>query len=93
MQYRSVIKGVPRHPRWVDAEYWALVQRLMDAGWYRLGQDRDPRATAWGFRAGHTTTPASPRGHRLAKPAAPPEERWIVAKDELTAMRRLLREL
>jgi hypothetical protein len=96
MQYRSAIKGVPRQPHRVDSEYWALVQRLMDAGWYRLGQDRDPSGKSWGFRSGHTThatTYLSPRGSGAVKPTPRPEERWIEAKDELSAMRRLLREL
>jgi hypothetical protein len=92
MQYRSAIKGVPRQPHRADTEYWALVHQLMEAGWYRIGQDRDPSGKTWGFRSGHTATRLSGDGS-CAKPQSRTVERWIVAKDELTAMRRLLREL
>lgn len=92
MQYRSAIKGVPRQPRRADTEYWTLVHQLMDAGWYRIGQDCDPAGNSWGFRNGHTAAMPSGSGS-CSKPQPRPLERWIVAKDELTAMRRLLREL
>lgn len=93
MQYRSVIKGVPRLGNRADAEYWALVNQLMHEGWYRLGQARDPSSNAWGFRAGHTAEGLGCAASRVAKLPPRSDERWIVAKDERAAMRRLLREL
>jgi hypothetical protein len=92
MHYRSAIKGVPRQPHRADTEYWSLVHQLMEAGWYRIGQDRDPSGKSWGFRNGHTAA-MQPIAGGCSKPPPRPLERWIVAKDELTAMRRLLREL
>ena len=93
MQYRSVIKGVARSGHRVDGEYWALVNQLMHEGWYRLGQTRDPSGSAWGFRAGHTADGPGCTELRGAKLPPRGDERWIVAKDERAAMRRLLREL
>lgn len=93
MHYQSAIKGVPRYRHRSDSEYWTLVRQLMDAGWYRIGQDRDPSGKAWGFRYGHTVNNASPGAVVATKPSPRPDERWIVAKSELSAMRRLLREL
>jgi hypothetical protein len=86
---RSVIKGVPRSRRPEESEYWALVNQLMDLGWYRLGEGRDTAGRAWGFRAGHTL-PVQAYGNQ---PTAGPEVRWIVAKSETCAMRRLLKDL
>jgi hypothetical protein len=92
MPYQSTIKGVPRLRYRIDPEYWSLVQRLMDMGWYRIGKGHDPSNKLWGFRAGHTTSFLEPTGCG-AKPIAHPEERWIAAEDELRAMRQLLRDL
>jgi hypothetical protein len=93
MQYRSAIRGVPRHRHRTDTEYWTLVHKLMEAGWYRIGQDHDPSRRAWGFRAGHTAACQAPGGTSGTRTAPRPDERWIVARSELSAMRRLLREL
>jgi hypothetical protein len=92
MHYKSTIKGVPRSRHRIDMEYWTLVQRLMDAGWYRLGPTRDPSAKLWGFRAGHITATHAPTGCG-AKVLPPPDARWIVADSEVEAMHRLLQEL
>lgn len=86
---RSVIKGVPRSWRPAESEYWALVNQLMNLGWYRLGEGRDTAGKAWGFRAGHTLPV---QGHG-SQPSPRPDVRWIVARSETSAMRRLLREL
>lgn len=91
MYYQSTIKGAPRYRHRIDTEYWLLVQQLMNAGWYRIGQDRDPARKQWGFRAGHTMP--SPSATSCGSKPRSPEERWITANDEITAMRRLLREL
>jgi hypothetical protein len=93
MQYQSMIKGAPRPGNRVDTEYWALVNQLMHEGWYRIGQARDPSGSAWGFRAGHTAAGLGCDRSRGAKLPPRDDERWIVAKDETAAMRRLLREL
>jgi hypothetical protein len=58
-----------------DPEYRALVQQLMDAGWYRMGQRWGPRGNEWGFRAGHTVD-----GEETTM-------RWIAAADAKEAMR------
>ncbi len=74
MHYRSAIKGVPRQMHRVDTEYWTLVHRLMEAGWYRIGQDRDPSGKSWGFRNGHTRrcspVPEAARSRRRARSSA-----------------------
>lgn len=92
-QLRSAIKGVPRQRHRTDVEYWEFVHELMELGWYRIGEGRDPAGTAWGFRAGHTLPPQTHDGSRRVKPEERRNERWIVAKTESAAMRRLLREL
>lgn len=70
-----------------DASYWLLVDHLMHMGWYRLGQ-RAGSAREWGFRYGFTLPDDSGDGTTTA-----PQERWIPAAYEQTAMRRLLREV
>ena len=70
-----------------DAAYWLLVDQLMHLGWYRLGQ-RAGNAREWGFRRGYTL----PDYGSDAVPGSP-QERWISAFHEQTAMRRLLREV
>jgi hypothetical protein len=92
LHYRSVIKGAPRPRQRAEREYWALVNELMGLGWYRLGEGRDASGPAWGFRAGHTVS-GTGCGGCSGRPARRPDERWIMAKSEITAMRRLLREL
>jgi hypothetical protein len=71
-------------PPWIaHPVYWHLVQQLMDEGWYRLGPgpaQEDGRLT-WGFREGHVLDA------RREQPL------WILADDELTAMRLLVSEL
>jgi hypothetical protein len=68
-------------PQWIDhPDYWHLVQQLMDEGWYRLGPgpaQEDGRLT-WGFREGHVLDVHQER------------PLWILAEDELTAMRLLV---
>ncbi len=93
VQFRSAIKGVPRQRHRTDVEYWEFVHELMELGWYRIGEGRDPSGAAWGFRAGHTLPPWTRDGCRAVKPEDRPLERWIVAKTEAAAMRSLLREL
>ena len=93
MQYRSAIKGAPRSRHRTDTEYWTLVRQLMEAGWYRIGQGRDPSGASWGFRAGHTVSEPSANGRRGATFPQRESERWIEAKTETAAMRRLLRDL
>ncbi len=93
-QFRSAIKGAPRQRRHrTDVEYWEFVHELMELGWYRMGEGRDPSGAAWGFRSGHTLRPRTRDGARTVKPEQRPSERWIVAKTETAAMRRLLHEL
>ena len=71
-------------PQWIgDPVYWHLVQQLMDEAWYRLGPgpaQEDGRLT-WGFREGHVLDA------RREQPL------WILADNELTAMRLLVSEL
>mgnify|MGYP000737026140 CR=1 FL=1 len=71
------------HPLHHDPTYWALVQELMSLGWYRAGSgpDQDGGKT-WGFRRGHLID---------SDPGA--EVRWILARNETTAMRQLLDDL
>ena len=52
-----------------------LVHQLMDAGWYRVGHEERPTGVSWQFRQGHTLD------------AGAENERWILAPDEMTAMR------
>lgn len=89
----------PGHPEWhspaqtslmtgrSDASYWLLVDHLMHMGWYRLGQ-RLGDAREWGFRQGFTLP-----DHAGDSTIMAPQERWIPAAYEQTAMRRLLREV
>lgn len=70
-----------------DASYWLLVDHLMHMGWYRLGQ-RAGSAREWGFRYGFTLPDQTGDSALNA-----PQERWITAAYEQTAMRRLLREV
>jgi hypothetical protein len=70
-------------PRTHDPTYWALVQELMQIGWYRAGPGPDQEGhKTWGFREGHLTDTA----HE-------PDIRWIPARNEQTAMRHLLDEM
>ena len=69
---------VPHMPLWIDEPgYWALVEQLMDLGWYRVGpgQDDELGRKTWGFR----------EGHLLDHPRQSPV--WIPAPDEQAAMR------
>ncbi len=63
--------------------YRDFVQRLMQRGWYRVGQGpaHDPDRLMWGFREGHV----------VDRPASP--TLWIPARDEISAMRVLLGEI
>ncbi|MCA9864364.1 MAG: hypothetical protein R2853_20185 [Thermomicrobiales bacterium] len=70
-----------------DASYWLLVDHLMHMGWYRLGQ-RVGNSREWGFRKGFTLPDQAGDSDTAA-----PQERWITAAYEQTAMRRLLREV
>ena len=70
-----------------DAPYWLLVDQLMHLGWYRLGRRAEPERE-WGFRYGFTLS-----DHAEEAALSVPQERWMRAMYERTAMRRLLREL
>ena len=61
-------------PRNQDA-FRGLVHQLMDAGWYRVGHEERPDGVYWRFRQGHTLD------------AGAEDDRWILARDELAAMR------
>jgi hypothetical protein len=63
--------------------YRNFVQRLMQCGWYRVGQGpaHDPDRVMWGFREGHVVD--RPTSATL----------WIPAGDEISAMRILLGEI
>jgi hypothetical protein len=63
--------------------YRDFVQRLMQCGWYRVGQGpaHDPDRVMWGFREGHVVD--RPTSATL----------WIPAGDEISAMRILLGEI
>jgi hypothetical protein len=74
-------REAPDMPLWIDEPgYWALVEQLMDLGWYRVGpgQDDELGRKTWGFR----------EGHLLDHPRQSPV--WIPAPDEQTAMRIML---
>ena len=58
-----------------DNEFREVVQQLMNAGWYRVGQEERPDGVYWPFRQGHTLE------------AGAGSERWIVAPNETEAMR------
>lgn len=64
-----------------DNEFRSLVQQLMNAGWYRVGQEESPAGVSWQFRQGHTLE--SGAGN----------DRWITAPDETEAMRILWNEV
>ena len=66
-----------------DETYRDFVQRLMQSGWYRVGQGpaHDPDRVMWGFREGHVVD-------RLASATL-----WIPTGDEISAMRILLAEI
>ena len=70
--------GTPQNEPYQD-----LVQQLMRYGWYRIGQgpahDRD--RVMWGFREGHVIDHADR------------QSLWIPARDELSAMHLLLKEI
>ena len=61
-----------------DRDFRDLVQQLMNAGWYRVGQEERPNGVYWQFRQGHTLE------------AGAGSEWWIPARDEMEAMRLLL---
>jgi hypothetical protein len=67
----------------LEDDHRKLVRLLMQHGWYRVGQGpaHDPDRIMWGFR----------EGHLLDDPASP--ILWIPARDELSAMQVLLREI
>jgi hypothetical protein len=58
-----------------------LVHQLMDAGWYRVGHEERPTGVSWQFRQGHILD------------AGAENERWILAPDEMTAMRIVMEEI
>ena len=58
-----------------------LVQQLMNAGWYRAGHGEGPTGVAWQFQQGHTLETSTGN------------VRWIVAPDDLEAMRILWDEV
>ena|SRR5688572_11612075 len=62
-------------------EFRDLVQQLMDAGWYRVGHEEGPGGVSWQFQQGHTLETSTG------------SERWIVAPDEMAAMRILWDEV
>jgi hypothetical protein len=66
-----------------NGEYRRLIEALMHLGWYRQGEVHRPPddKLCWAFRSGHT----------LEDPTS--SRRYITARNEVTAMRSLLREL
>ena len=60
-----------------DEEFRDLVQQLMNAGWYRVGQKECSSGPSWQFRQGHILE------------ADAEDVRWISAPDEVAAMRTL----
>jgi hypothetical protein len=64
-----------------DDAFREVVQQLMDAGWYRVGQEGRPSGVYWQFRQGHTLD------------AGAENDRRIPAPDEKAAMRILWNEV
>lgn len=62
-------------------EFRDLVQQLMNAGWYRMGQVERPAGVSWQFRHGHTLEVGAGN------------DRWITAPNETEAMRILWNEV
>ena len=64
-----------------DDAFRKLVQQLMNAEWYLVGQEKRPIGMYWRFRQGHTLETSGRN------------ERWIAAPNEMAAMRILWNEL
>ncbi len=64
-----------------DDAFRHLVQQLMNAGWYRVGQEEGPTGPTWQFQQGHTMETSTGNVWSIAAP------------NELAAMRILWEEV